>query len=180
MRPRAIPVAAALLRLPGVAAAEVRSLALAARASRDVGTVFVSGTESGWGGGVSARLSFGGDAVRWEPEVTLDFAGFPAEGDGDPIVQGTILLSRRAFFSRDADDTRAWWSIGAGAGVLRIAGTGGAFPVRVAFGVSLGARSLVGLEASVFNRFTLTTHSGDPGTEYVNATGIELALRFGR
>ena len=172
----AVPAAALL---PALAGADVRSLALAARASRDVGTVFVSGTESGWGGGISARLSFGGEAVRWEPEVALDFAGFPAEGDGDPIVQGTILLSRRAFFSRDTDGARPWWSLGAGAGVLRIAGTGGAFPVRLAFGASLGARSLVGLEASVFNRFTLTTNDRD-GTEYVNATGVELALRFGK
>ena len=118
--------------------------------------------------------------MRWEPEVTLDFAGYPAEGDGDPIVQGTILLSRRAFFSSDTASARPWWSIGAGAGVLRIAGVGAAFPARVALGVSLGARGLVGLEASVFNRFTLTTTTGDPGTEYVNATGVELAVRFGR
>ena len=171
---------AALALLPAIAQADVRSLALAARASHDVGTVFVTGTESGWGGGISARLSFGGDAVRWEPEVALDFAGYPAPGDGDPIVQGTILLSRRAFFSRDTDVARPWWSVGAGAGVLRIAGVGGAFPFRAALGLSLGTRSLVGLDASVFNRFTLTTTEREPGTEYVNATGVELAIRFGR
>ena len=65
-------VPAALALLPALAEADVRFLALAARASHDVGTVFVSGTESGWGGGIRARLSFGGGDVRWEPEVALD------------------------------------------------------------------------------------------------------------
>ncbi|HET7746475.1 MAG TPA: hypothetical protein VFM29_04185 [Vicinamibacteria bacterium] len=28
--------------------------------------------------------------------------------------------------------------------------------------------------------FTLTSQSGDPSTEYINSTGVELAVRFGR
>ena len=112
---------------------------MAARASRDVGTVFVSGTESGPGGGIGVRASFGDDA-----------------------------------------GARPWWSLGAGVGGLAIAGGAAAFPVRVALGVSLAPDSDLGLEASVFNRFVLTSKSGDPSTEYINATGVEIAIRFGR
>ena len=180
MRQKVLPALVFAACAPALASAEMRSLALAARVNRDVGTVFVSGTESGPGGGIGARLSFGDDDVRWEPEVNLDVAGFTGEGDGDPIVQGTILVSRRAFFFHDGAGARPWWSIGAGAGMVAIAGAAAAFPVRVALGVSLAPGSSLGLEASLFNRFTLTSRSGDPSTEYVNSTGVELAVRFGR
>jgi hypothetical protein len=179
---RCLPLlaAAALVLAPSLASAQMRSLALAGRLSRDVGTVFVSGTESGPGGGIAARLSFGDDDVRWEPEVGLDVAGFRGQGDGDPIVLGTIMVSRRAFFFYDDESARPWWSIGAGAGMAAIADAAAAFPIRVALGVSLAPRDSLGMEASIFNRFTLTSKSGDPSTEYVNATGVELAIRFGR
>ena len=179
MRHRALFACAAAVLAPSLAIAEVRSLAVAGRVSHDVGTVFVSGTESGPGGGIGARLSFGDDDVRWEPEVGLDVAGFRGQGDGDPIVMGTVMVSRRAFFFYDDQGARPWWSIGAGAGMAAIAGAAAAFPIRVALGVSLAPRDSIGMEASIFNRFTLTSKSGDPSTEYVNATGVELAIRFG-
>jgi hypothetical protein len=179
MSQRALLACAAAVLAPSLAAAEMRSLSLAARVNRDVGTVFVSGTESGPGGGIGVRLSFGDDDVRWEPEAGLDLAGYSGQGDGDPIVMGTVMVSRRAFFSSDDTGARPWWSIGAGAGMVAIAGAAAGFPVRVALGVSLAPRSPVGLEASVFNRFTLTSKSGDPSTEYINSTGVELAVRFG-
>jgi hypothetical protein len=161
--------------------ADVLAVAVAARVSRDVGTVFVSGTESGPGGGIGVRASFGDDDVRWEPELSIDVAGYSGEGDGDPIFQGAILVSRRAFFFFHGDrGARPWWSVGAGVGGLAIAGGGAIFPARVALGVSLAPDSDLGIEASVFNRFTLTSRSGDPSTEYINSTGVEIAVRFGR
>lgn len=179
LRP-AVPalLAASLLAVP--ARADVQSLVVAGRVSRDVGTVFVSGTESGPGGGIGARLSYGDDFVRWEPEVSVDIAGFKGEGDGDPILQAYVLVSRRQFFFYDDRGARPWWSVGAGVGALAVAGGAATFPVRVALGVSLAPDSNVGLEASIFNRFTLTSRSGDPSTEYINSTGVEIAVRFGR
>jgi hypothetical protein len=160
--------------------AELLSISVAARASRDVGTVFVSGTESGPGGGIGVRASFGDDDVRWEPELAIDVAGYSGEGDGDPIFQGAFIVSRRAFFFGDGAGPRPWWSLGAGVGGLAIAGGAAAFPIRAALGVSIAPDSSLGLEASVFNRFTLTSRSGDPSTEYINSTGVEIAVRFGR
>src|SRR5688572_8876480 len=98
MRP-SLPVLAAALAIAGAApvSAEILSVSVAGRVSRDVGTVFVSGTESGPGGGIGVRASFGDDDVRWEPELSIDVAGFRGEGDGDPIFQGAFLVSRRAF-----------------------------------------------------------------------------------
>jgi hypothetical protein len=173
-------VAAALLICSLPARADVLSVAVAARVSRDVGTVFVSGTESGPGGGIGVRASFGDDDVRWEPELSIDVAGYSGEGDGDPILAGTILVSRRAFFFYGDRGARPWWSLGAGVGALGIAGAAAAFPVRAAIGVSIAPDSDLGIEASVFNRFTLTSRSGDPSTEYINSTGVEIAVRFGR
>src|SRR5688572_11958165 len=91
-------VAAALLIAPLPASADLLSVAAAVRVSRDIGTVFVSGTESGPGGGIGVRASFGDDDVRWEPELSIDVAGYSGEADGDPIFQGAFMLSRRAFF----------------------------------------------------------------------------------
>jgi hypothetical protein len=177
---RVLSLAAAVAIASPPARAEPPSFAVALRAAHDFGTLFVSGTESGPGGGIGVRASFGDDYVRWEPELSIDVAGFEGEGDGDPIVQGTFMLSRRAFFFYDDEGARPWWSIGAGVGGVAIAGGGAAFPVRVALGVSLAPGSSLGLEASVFNRFTLVSTGGDPGTEYINSTGVEIAVRFGR
>ena len=176
---RPLLVISAALLIPRPARAEMLSVSVAARASRDVGTVFVSGTESGPGGGIGVRASFGDDDVRWEPELSIDVAGYSGEGDGDPILQAAILVSRRAFFFRDDAGARPWWSLGAGVGGLGIAGAVAAFPIRAALGVSIAPDSDVGLEASVFNRFTLTSRRGDPSTEYINSTGVEIAVRFG-
>lgn len=174
-------MAAALLAAPLPARADMLGVSVAGRVSRDVGTVFVSGTESGPGGGIGVRGSFGDDDVRWEPEISIDVAGYSGEGDGDPIFQGALLVSRRAFFFFGGDrGARPWWSIGAGVGGLAIAGGGAIFPVRAALGVSIAPESDLGFEASVFNRFTLTSRSGDPSTEYINSTGVEIAVRFGR
>lgn len=175
----ALSVAAAGLIAAPPSSAEILSLSVAARVSRDVGTVFVSGTESGPGGGIGVRASFGDDDVRWEPELSIDVAGYSGEGDGDPIFQGALIVSRRAFFFRDDAGARPWWSLGAGVGALGIAGAAAIFPVRVALGVSITPDSALGLEASVFNRFTLTSRRGDPSTEYINSTGVEIAIRFG-
>jgi hypothetical protein len=174
-------LAAALFMAPLSARADLESVSVAARVSHDVGTVFVSGTETGPGGGIGVRASFGDDDVRWEPELSIDVAGFSGEADGDPIFQGAFLLSRRAFFFTLGDrGARPWWSLGAGVGGLAIAGGGAVFPVRAALGVSIAPGSSLGLEASVFNRFALTSRGGDPSTEDINATGVEIALRFGR
>jgi len=174
-------VLAAGLGAASPAAADLMSVAVAGRVSRDVGTVFVSGTESGPGGGIGVRASFGDDDVRWEPELSIDVAGFSGEGDGDPIFQGAFLLSRRSYFFFAGDrGARPWWSLGAGVGGLAIAGGGAIFPARAALGVSIAPGSSLGLEASVFNRFVLTSRRGDPSTEYINATGVEIAVRFGR
>ena len=163
------------------AGAELMSVAVAGRVSRDVGTAFVSETESGPGGGIGVRASFGDDDVRWEPELSIDVAGYRGEGDGDPILQGAVLVSRRAFFFFHGDrGARPWWSLGAGVGGLAIAGGGAIFPARIAIGVSLAPDADLGIEASVFNRFVLTSRGGDPSTEYINATGVEIAIRFGR
>jgi hypothetical protein len=175
----ALSTAAAVMIAASPASADLASVIVAARASRDIGTVFVSGTESGPGGGIGVRASFGDDDVRWEPELSIDVAGYTGEGDGDPIFQGAILISRRAFFFYDDRGARPWWSLGAGVGGLAIAGGGAIFPARIALGVSLAPDSSLGLEASVFNRFTLTSRSGDPATEYINSTGVEIAIRFG-
>jgi hypothetical protein len=178
-----LPLLAAGLAIAGAVPvrADVQSFSVAARVSRDIGTVFVSGTESGPGGGIGVRASFGDDDVRWEPELAIDVAGFTGEGDGDPIVQGAILVSRRQFFFFAGDrGARPWWSVGAGVGGLAIAGGGAIFPARLAFGVSLAPDSDLGIEASVFNRFVLTSKRGDPSTEYINSTGVEIAVRFGR
>ncbi len=182
LRPRFLLSAAVLaLAVASPSRADVMSVAVAGRVSRDIGTVFVSGTESGPGGGIGVRASFGDDDVRWEPELAIDVAGFRGEGDGDPIFQGYVLVSRRQFFFFAGDrGARPWWSVGAGVGGLAIAGGGAIFPARVALGVSLAPGSDVGIEASVFNRFVLTSRSGDPSTEYINATGVEIAVRFGR
>jgi hypothetical protein len=174
-----LAISAAFL-VPRPAGAELLSASVAARVSRDIGTVFVSGTESGPGGGIGVRASFGDDDVRWEPELSIDVAGYAGEGDGDPIFQGSFIVSRRAFFFHDDAGARPWWSLGAGVGGLAIAGGGAIFPVRFALGVSIAPDSSLGLEASVFNRFTLTSRSGDPSTEYINSTGVEIAVRFGR
>ena len=181
MTPRsAIALSALLVASASPARAEVLSFAVAARASQDVGTTFVTGTETGPGGGIGVRASFGDDDVRWEPEISVDVAGFSGEGDGDAIVVGTFLISRRAFFFYDDRGARPWWSVGAGVGGVAVAGGGAAFPARIALGVSLAPDSDLGLEASVFNRFTLVSTSGDRGRGYINSTGVEIAVRFGR
>jgi hypothetical protein len=177
MRGQAVS-AVALLLLSARAGAGMESIALAGRIGRDEGTLFVTGTQSGTGGGVGLRLSFGDGNVRWEPELGMDAAGFGGEGDLDPIVQASFILARRAFLG-GGTDARPWWSIGAGAGLVRIAGAATIFPVRVALGLSIAPQASVGLEASLFNRFTLAT-SGAPGTAYINTTGLELAVRIGR
>jgi len=94
----ALSAAVAAMIAPLPARGELLSVSVAARASRDVGAAFVSGTESGPGGGIGVRASFGGDDVRWEPELSIDVAGYSGEADGDPIFQGAFIVSRRAFF----------------------------------------------------------------------------------
>ena len=183
MRPRpflASSLALAALVAGSPAGADVLSIAVAARASQAIGTTVVTGTESGPGGGIGVRASFGDDDVRWEPEVSVDIAGFKGERDGRAIVQATFLLARRSFFFYDDAGGRPWWSIGAGVGGVTGSGGGAAFPMRVAIGVSLATESSLGLEASVFNRFTLVSTSGNGGSGYINATGVEIAVRFGR
>jgi hypothetical protein len=178
-RIRGLALVLALVASP--ASAELRGLAVAARVNHDVGTIFVSGTEKGPGGGVALRLSFGDDDVRWEPEVAIDVAGFSGEGDGDPIFMGTLILARKSYFGYGGRaGARTWWSLGAGAGALAIGGGGAVFPARIALGVTLAPDSDFGLELSAFNRFALTSTGGDPSTEYINSTGVELAVRFGR
>src|SRR5688572_24707557 len=180
LRPVLATTAATLLAA-SPSTADLLSVAIAGRVSRDIGTVFVSGTESGPGGGIGVRASFGDDDVRWEPELSIDVAGYSGEGDGDPIFQGAFMLSRRSYFFFAGDrGARPWWSVGAGVGGLAIAGGGAIFPARVALGVSIAPGSSLGIEASVFNRFVLTSQRGDPSTEYINATGVEIAVRFGR
>lgn len=173
-------LAAAAATPDAVASAQMRSFSVAGRVSHDVGTVFVSGTESGPGGGIGARVSFGDDDVRWEPEVSIDVAGFKGAGDGDPIFQGTFLVARRAFFFLDDEGARPWWSLGAGVGGLAIAGGGAAFPARFALGVSLAPRSSLGLEASVYNRFVFISTGRNEARAYINSTGVEIAVRFGQ
>ena len=181
LRPFHLLSAAAMLLAPAAARADMLSLSVAARASQDIGTTFVTGTESGPGGGIGVRAPFGDDSVRWEPELSVDIAGFSGEGDGDHIVQGTFLISRRAFFFYDDAGGRPWWSIGTGVGGVWGPRGGAAFPIRVAIGVSLATDSPLGLEASIFNRFALVSIGGDSGgSGYINSTGVEIAVRFGR
>jgi hypothetical protein len=169
-------LAAAIAASP--ARADVLDIIVAGRASQDFGTTFVTGTESGPGAGLGLRASFGDDDVRWEPEVSIDVTGFDGEVDGDPIVEALFLISRRSFFFYGDRGGRPWWSIGAGVGGVLGARGGAAFPARVAIGVSLAPASSVGLEASIFNRFTLVSTSSEHG--YINSTGVEIAVRFGR
>lgn len=180
MRVRSALVAAILIFLGGARAeAALRSVSLAARLSFDVGSVFVSGTDNGIGGGVGLRLAFGDERVVWEVGGELDVAGYSGEGDGDPIFTGTLLVSRRGF-AASGGDARGYWTVGFGVGGLGVAGSGLVLPLKFGFGVSLGHGGGAGLELGVFNRFNLILTGGDPGTEFLNNLGVEAALRFGR
>ena len=163
--------------LPVLAWAEFRSVSVAGRVSFDAGTVFVPGVAKGIGGGVGLRVAFGDNRGEWVLGVDGDIAGFVGAGDGDPILQLAGSFSRRGFFGDDGG-TRRFWVVGAGAGLVGIAGPGTAFPLKVGLGVALGERG--GLDVMVFNRFTSIYGGGDPAFDFINSTGVELALRLGR
>lgn len=167
---------AAALAGPAPAAAE-SSFSLGAKATYDAGTRFVSGVQSGIGAGTALRLTFGGERQRWELALDADIAGFQGEGDGDPILQLAASLARRGYFG-DERGAQPYWFAGAGVGVLGLAGGGAAFPLRVGLGISVGAD--LGLDFAVFNRFTPIVGSGDPALDFINSTGVEVSLRFGR
>ena len=164
----------------GPAAAEWRGLSLGLRASHDVGSPFVSGTESGTGGGAFVRGSVGGDEVEWQFGAELDIAGYTGEGDSDPIAQLTGNVARRAWLGRRDASTRGFWSLGAGAGIVAIAGSAAAFPLQLKLGVALGRGQSVGVELAAVERLTLVVKEGDPAVEPINGLGLELAIRFGR
>jgi hypothetical protein len=180
MRLAAPACAVFTLTLAGHGAAQIRSVQAAAPLSRDAGTVFVGEKTSGIGGGVSLRLSFGGDHSRFEPEASIDVAGFSGDADGDPIFSGSALLAYKRCFGRAGAGARPWWSLGAGVGRLAIAGSGSVVPVRAALGVSLGHGGPFGLELSAFNRYAFANTHEDRPDEHINATGVELSIRFGR
>jgi hypothetical protein len=172
---RAAACAAALL--PALASAEPRTFSLGVKGTYDAGTVFVTDVATGLGAGAALRLTFGGEDARFELAVDADIAGFTGEGDGDPILQLAASLARRGYFG-DRGGARAYWFAGAGAGVLGLAGSRTAFPLRAGLGVSVGGE--VGLDLAIFERFTVLHGSGDPAFDYINTVGVEVALRFGR
>jgi hypothetical protein len=184
MGERARPVPAALLAaftaatlLPATATAELRTVSLGVKGTYDAGTPFVTGVATGVGAGAALRLTFGGDDARWELAVDADIAGFPGEGDGDPILQLAASLARRSYFG-GSDGARPYWFAGAGAGVLGLAGARTAFPLRAGLGLSLGGD--VGVDLAAFERFTVLRGGGDPAFDYINSVGLEVALHFGR
>jgi hypothetical protein len=184
VRPHSRPVALAAALAASLAAAPRAGagVALAARLNHDTGTVFVSGKETGLGGGVGLRVAFArSDRGQVELGADLDVAGFSGEGDGDPIFIGTAHLSWKGFLGAPRPGSaRAFWSVGGGAGALGIAGAGAAFPLRVSLGVSLPWGTGAGLELAVFERLTLTNTGGDPAWQHVHSAGLELAVRLGR
>ena len=172
---RAPVVIASLLAWPLAAGAAVH-VTVPARLSYDVGTVSVSETASGIGGGLGLRLAFGGQRGVWEVGAELDVAGYAGEGDGDPIFTGTVLVSRRGFASNG--DVRGYWTVGFGIGGLAVGGSGLVLPLKVGAGASLGHGGPVGLQIGVFDRFNLVRSGGV--SETLNNLGVEVALRLGR
>ncbi|HET8647763.1 MAG TPA: hypothetical protein VFO85_19850, partial [Vicinamibacteria bacterium] len=159
------------------AEAQLRSVAVAGRLSFDVGSVFVSDTDRGIGGGLGLRLAFGDERAVWEVGGELDVAGYVGEGDGDPIVTAAVLVSYRGF--SDGEGVRAYWTAGVGVGALGIAGGGLVIPFKAGAGVSVGHDGPAGLQIGVFDRFNLITTGGDPSREFINNLGVEVALRLG-
>lgn len=161
---------------PAPARAELRSASVAGTLSFDAGTKFVSGVQKGTGGGLGLRIAFGDDRGEWTLGADADLAGFTGEADGDPILQLTGSLSRRGYIEAEGAG-RPFWFVGAGAGIMGIAGPGAAFPLKAGLGVALGRGA--GLDLALFNRFTLVYGEGDPAWDFINSIGVELSLRFG-
>ena len=156
--------------------AQVHSVSVAGRLGYDVGDLFVSGTDSGLGGGLGVRLAFGDERAVWEIGAELDVAGYVGQGDGDPIFIGTVLASYRGF-SRPGP-VRTYWTVGIGAGATAIAGSGFVLPFKAGVGIALGDWGPATAEIGVFDRFNLALTGDNPGKEYLNTVGIEVALRF--
>lgn len=163
--------------LPCRAAAEWRSAGLALRASHDSGGVFVSSSQSGFGGGAALRAGFGSERVEWLLGIEVDIAGYTAEGDGDPIALLTGSVSRRQGLGTTR---RFFWLAGAGAGLVGIAGSGAVFPVKAALGFVAGPRRPVSLEIAAFDRLAFVVTGSGASWDTVNSLGVEVSLRFGR
>jgi hypothetical protein len=178
---RAWPVTLALLGLPAVTtSAEFRGVRLALRGSWDVGSVSVPGTEAGVGAGLGVRAAFGAGRVTWEIGLDHDIAGYTGSGDGDPILQLALLVSRRSERASLGKRSTPYWSVATGVGALGLGATGVTLPLRGALGVSLFSDKGVGLDLAVFERFLLIHGGGSPSLDFLNGIGLELTLRFGR
>jgi hypothetical protein len=166
-----------LLFVPGLArAGGFQGIAVSLGAGWDVGSLSVPGTEQGLGGGVALRAAFGSERAAWELGAELDVAGYAGSADGDPLFLLAASLARRGALGSGA----GFWRAGVGAGVFGVGADAAALPLSLGLGVDLTPRSSVGLELAAFERLTLAFSGGDPGADYVNSLGVELALRFGR
>jgi hypothetical protein len=173
---RAVLAASLVVLFAAPARAQVHSVSVAGRLAYDAGGLFVSGTQSGLGGGLGVRVAFGDDRAVWEIGAELDVAGYTAEADGDPIFIGTALASYRGF-SRPAP-VRTYWTVGIGLGGTAIAGAGLVLPFKAGFGITMGDWGPAAVEIGVYDRFNLVLTSGHPGKDYINSLGVEVALRF--
>jgi hypothetical protein len=172
----AVPALLLLVFCAAPAHAQVHSVSVATRLGYDVGTLFVSGTDSGLGGGLGVRLGFGDERAVWEIGAEVDVAGYVGQGDGDPIFIGTVLASYRGF-SRPAP-VRTYWTVGIGASTVAIAGSGFLLPFKAGVGVVVGDWGPATVEIGVFDRFNLALGVDNQGKEYLNTFGVEIGLRF--
>ncbi len=159
------------------ARAEFRSVLPAFSLSRDHGGAFVPGSDSGLGAGAAVRARFGGDRVQWEVGGELVIGGYATEADSDPILQLAATVARRQVLE---EGSRFFWTMGAGAGLVGLGGSGAAFPLRLGAGVAFGRGAPVGLELTAFDRLVVFVSDGDPRVDTINGLGLELAVRFGR
>jgi hypothetical protein len=166
--------------VPQPVAAELIAVSLAARGSYDVGSVSVPGTDQGLGAGASLRLAFRAERGAWELSLDHDVAGYSGAGDGDPILQFAVTVSRRRELGAPGGGLRPYWSIGGGLGFLGLGASGGILPLRATLGLAFLTDRNAGLELALFERATLIYGGGDPSFDFINGVGIELALRFGR
>lgn len=165
---------------PSTLAAESQGVSLALRGSYDVGSVSVPGTQDGLGAGLGVRAAFGAGRVTWEIGLDHDVAGYTGSGDGDPILQLALLVSRRSELGPTNASSRPYWSVAVGVGALGLGATGATLPLRGALGIAFFSGRSVGLDVAVFDRFMPIFGGGSPPVDFLNGVGVEVALRFGR
>jgi hypothetical protein len=165
-----LPTLAVLLGLQA-RAAEVR---LGGGPGWSLGSVGVSGIETGIGGGVEGGAYFGSGRSAGGFFLTVDVAGYVGSGDGDPILSGSAEGRYRRFLAGPDDRVRPYVAAGGGLGLVILLGVGAS--VFGEAGVDWSRPGGPHLGIALRERLAFIGSGGSPPAEPLNTIQLVASL----